>query len=81
MIKKATITQNRPDYAETPKLLPAAFVRSTHSPRERERERERERQTDRQTDREDRRQHRMELIDDCGAQTLNNRDRLTGNSY
>lgn len=38
MIKKAKISQNRPDYAETQKLLPAAFVRSTHPRRERERE-------------------------------------------
>ena len=30
MIIEAVISQNHPDYAETQKLLPAAFVRSTH---------------------------------------------------
>lgn len=30
MITEAVISRNHPDYAETQKLLPAAFVRSTH---------------------------------------------------
>ena len=88
MIKKAKISQNRPDYAETQKLLPAAFVRSTHlrereRERERETERDRERQreteteteTDRQTDRQRQRQRDRDRETDIEIETETNRDR------
>ena len=76
MIKKAKISQNRPDYAETQKLLPAAFVRSTHL-RERERERERDRERQRETETETETDRETEIQRYRDRETETETDRLT----